>query len=81
MRQHPDLETLISKETDNPTPRAAAKLLKDTAPAGVTDAVLFANRQKKWVVLFTPSETLANVAQAARVKVDGKRAVATCPLS
>lgn len=80
MRNHENIETMIRKETDNPTPGAAARLLKETAPEGATDAVLYKNRAGQWVVMFVPDKGIPNTAQAARVKVSGKRAVATCPL-
>lgn len=80
MRQHPNLETMLQKETDNPTPRAAASLLKNTAPAGTTDAVLYANRQKgEWIVLFIP-QSFPTVTQAGRHKANGKTPIASCPI-
>lgn len=77
MNKHPDLLTLIRKETTNPNPRQAATKLLGQAPDGATAAVLYADRKRtKWRVVFTDS-----IPQAVRVRFNGLPAVATAPVS
>jgi len=77
MNTHPDLQTMIRKETTNPNPRQAAKALLGKAPEGESIAVLYADRHRtKWVVAFTD-----NAPQAARMRFNGLPAVATAPVS
>lgn len=81
MRNHENLAELISKETDNPTPNAAAHLLLKQAPPGATHAILFKNRTTPgWVVMFAPSQEFPELIDAKRARVSGKKAAATCPL-
>jgi len=81
MRNHENLAEMISRETDNPTPNSAARLLKSQAPAGATHAILYKNRSRPgWVVMFAPSDEFPTLLDAKRSRVSGKKAAATCPL-
>lgn len=82
MRTYENLEEMISRETDNPTPRAAARVLNDIVPQSATHAVLFKKQKGNgpWVVLFVPGD-IPSLAQASRAKANGKRAFACCSVT
>ena len=80
MRHHPTLAVMLSKETTAPNPRQSAGALTQKAPEGAIDAVLYMDKFDGWTVLFVPTPSLLNLAQASRARVNGKPAVATAPL-
>lgn len=81
MNTHPDLETMIARETSNPNPRQAAKALEGKVHEGATHGVLYSDRNhKKWVVVFIPNADIPNLGQAARKRFNGLPAVATAPV-
>lgn len=82
MNNHPNLETMLRKETTNPNPRQAAAALMQKAPRAATEAVLYSDRHRlKWIVMFVPSDGLPNLGQAVRWRFDGLPAVARAPVS
>ena len=80
MRNHANLEKMIQKETSNPTPRAASRLLLEQAPENATDACLYKNRQGAWLVVFCGPGTALGLVPHAPKRLNGRSLAATCPL-
>lgn len=82
MRKYDTLPDLLTKETQNPAPKSAARRIEtaiQTEHPTATDLVLF-TAGSQWIVLpVGPDEQLRNTAQAARTRVSGKSPVAYCP--
>ena len=86
LRIYEKLESMIASETDNPTPRQLASLIKKSAAADhptATHIVLYVRRGNpaSWYPLpIGPDEPITKIAEAVRFKPDGKTAVAVCQL-